>query len=1116
MGVQEHAPGASSNPVSRERPVISPADLTHIVAEFGQAVREPLAAHVGRPEDQIQGPVARLVCAAGQKAGLKVVSHAEVPLKELAARPDFAIYVADGPVGFIEVKRPGKGADPETWPEGSHDGRQWQNLRLLHNVLYTDGCEWALYRDGQRVGPVAELIGDLERAGRSLRPADDKFGWVLEEFLYWPTQRSLPALVRTTARLCRYLRDEVAAVLEYERTEENRPFTKLAEDLRRTLFPRMTQDRFPDSYAQTVTFALMLARNAGIAFEGLDLPMIGRRLGKRNALIGRALTVLTDPSPADGLIAIESLRRIIGAVDWDQLNVTTSSAHAMLYETFLEYYDPELRQRSGSYYTPDEMARAMVRFTDLVLRDRDRLDRSWGYASDDVIVVDPAMGTGTFLIEIIDQVAETVARHQGPGARDQRLRDLFRRRLIGFERQLTPYAVSELRLHEALKTKYGVDVPEHEMRFLADTFDDPDTQEIEFGSMYDELLKSREGANEVKRRVPVMAIIGNPPYVERAGTRDPAPWIEGRRHPGEPFDVSRRPSLDEFRQHDARDFKLTTTWVFYWRWAIWKAFEAHPDHPAGIVAFITPSSYLTSDSFAGMRSYIRKIADEAWIIDISPERHQPPVPTRLFPKVQQPLCIAVLARYGPGNDKAPARVRYRAVNGTKDDKLRTLESLELTGADWGDCPGGWSDPFRPPADPDWLHFPSLGDILPWQSTGVTANRTWVIAPDPETLLKRWDKLIRTKPGERADLLKTTDARSIDSVVPEIPGYPRPAGTLRTDTSFQPIITPYAYRSFDRQYIILDPRVIDRPRSSLWGVTGQQQVFVSEMHTNPVDAGPAVTFAATPPNNEYFQGSHGGRVLPLYRDAAATLPNITPGLLLLLERTLGRPVNANDLLAYVAAIVAHPGYTRRYWDDLAVPGVRVPLSGDRHVWDQAIEVGRNVIRLHTVGTRYGPQSPQHLDADKPDVPKIITAIPYTVDAMPATSSYDRKAETLRIGTGRIAPVSPAVWDYRVGRMRVVDKWIGYRLKQPRGRKATTDLDQIKSDTWTAAFNDDLLQLLRVLACLIKLENSQEVLLHNALTGPLISTDQLRRAGVLPVPGITRKPLQHANLDDQLGI
>ena len=138
-----------------------------------------------------------------------------------------------------------------------------------------------------------------------------------------------------------------------------------------------------------------------------------------------------NPAAADSLLVIETLRRIIGAVEWDQLEVTSADAHATLYETFLQEYDPELRRQSGSYYTPDRLARSMVRFTDEILREK--LNRPWGYANDDVIVVDPAMGTGTFLVEVVDLVAETVAAHQGEGARAQRLRDLFGRRLIGFE-----------------------------------------------------------------------------------------------------------------------------------------------------------------------------------------------------------------------------------------------------------------------------------------------------------------------------------------------------------------------------------------------------------------------------------------------------------------------------------------------------------------------------------------------------------------------------------------------------------------------------------------------------------------------------------------------------------
>jgi hypothetical protein len=112
-------------------PTDFPAQVVAAVAEFGAAVRQPLAARIGGQEDQIKDPVARLVLASGRALGLEVVTHAETPLSELSIRPDFAVYVAGGAVGFIEVKRPGKDADPSAWSVRSHDGRQWQGLRLL-------------------------------------------------------------------------------------------------------------------------------------------------------------------------------------------------------------------------------------------------------------------------------------------------------------------------------------------------------------------------------------------------------------------------------------------------------------------------------------------------------------------------------------------------------------------------------------------------------------------------------------------------------------------------------------------------------------------------------------------------------------------------------------------------------------------------------------------------------------------------------------------------------------------------------------------------------------------------------------------------------------------------
>jgi hypothetical protein len=1077
--------------------------LADAVAEFGAMVRRPLAAGVGRPEDQIAAPAARLVRMAGQALGLDVVTHAETPLSELSIRPDFAVDVADGAVGFIEIKQPGKGADPAAWSARSHDGRQWQKLRLLPNVLYTDGIEWALYRDGERVGPIARLSGALDGAGQSLRPSDDKLARVLEEFLWRPPSppRNLRSLVKAVARLCRYLREEVIETLEYERTPGSaHPFTTLAGEWRRLLFPRMTLNAsFADAYAQTITFALLLARSAGIAFEGRDLPAIGRHLGKQYALIGRALAVLADPAAADSLMVIETLRRIIGAVDWDQVEAASADIHSTLYETFLQEYDPELRRLSGSYYTPNRLARSMVHFTDEILREK--LNRAWGYANDDVIVVDPAMGTGTFLVEIIDLVADTVAAHQGEGARAQRLRDLFRRRLIGFERQITPYAVAEMRLHEALQTRYGIDVPEQEMRFLADTFDDPDKQELEFGSMYAELRRQREEANKVKRDVPVMVVIGNPPYLDRAHKRDPAPWIEEPRDAGRPADIARRPSLDEFRQHSRRDYKLAATWVFYWRWAIWKAFEAHPDHPAGVVAFITPSSYLTGAAFARMRSYLRRIADEAWIIDVSPEGHQPKVPTRIFPGVQQPLSIAVFARYGKGNVSSPARIHYRALIGTREEKLHALDYLHLDDPAWRDGLEEDEDAFMPATGSDWARYPALSDMFPWQSPGVKANRTWVVAPDPEVLLQRWETLTSSRPEDRDVLLKATRDRTVDSVRLPVPGRSQPSGTLRTEVSRNPRIVPYAYRSFDRQYLILDTRVIDFSRPDLWNAQGPRQVFISEPHTNVIDDGPGLTFTATVPDMDCFQGHHGGRVLPLYRDASGTVPNVTPGLLSHLQEALSRTVNAEDLLAYVAAVVAHPGYTRLFREDLAVPGIRVPLSADHQVWNRAIAIGRQILLLHTFATTYPDHPPYQLTSPRPsgpDSPRIVHAIPYTAKEMPDEVNYDEQVQAIRIGgTGQVAPVSAAVWGYRIGGMRVVEKWIRYRLKNPRGRPASSPLDMINATTWNQPFNDDLLNLLHVLGQVVRLEPAQDALLIDACSGPVIDTLQLREAGILPV-------------------
>jgi hypothetical protein len=133
-------------------------------------------------------------------------------------------------------------------------------------------------------------------------------------------------------------------------------------------FPTLTDEQFADAYAQTVTFSLLLARVDEVSFEGKGLTDIAEQLSKQHNLMGEALSILTNRRWVEHLSVIKMLLRIIGNIQWDGLHDSAPEAYAVLYESFLEEYDPALRRQSGTYYTPDLVARAMVRFVDEILK----------------------------------------------------------------------------------------------------------------------------------------------------------------------------------------------------------------------------------------------------------------------------------------------------------------------------------------------------------------------------------------------------------------------------------------------------------------------------------------------------------------------------------------------------------------------------------------------------------------------------------------------------------------------------------------------------------------------------------------------------------------------------
>ena len=112
----------------------------------------------------------------------------------MKTRPDFAVTVGKALVGFIEVKAPGKGADPRQFSD-PHDKEQWDKLKSLPNLIYTDGNSFSLWRDGKSEGAIVHLKGNVETSGAKLDAPATLLPLVVD-FLHW---KPIAAQVRQTA-----------------------------------------------------------------------------------------------------------------------------------------------------------------------------------------------------------------------------------------------------------------------------------------------------------------------------------------------------------------------------------------------------------------------------------------------------------------------------------------------------------------------------------------------------------------------------------------------------------------------------------------------------------------------------------------------------------------------------------------------------------------------------------------------------------------------------------------------------------------------------------------------------------------------------------------------------
>ncbi|MGJ0390263.1 type ISP restriction/modification enzyme [Microbacterium sp. CGR1] len=920
--------------------------------------------------------------------------------------------------------------------------------------------------------------------------------------------RSAAALAARMAEVARELREEVLGLLDVE--TDGGPMRTLLGEFQVRLLPDLDHKKFADVYAQTMVYGLLSARVTHPELFAGDRPLLGIRFSNEllDSIYARFREQTAGELDVDEL-GLGELAGELAKTDIEELLADFGSKDrkmdpvVFLYEQFLQQYDSRQRMDAGAFYTPLPVVQFMTRAVDHILKTTFQLPlgiadpATWSdvchnlgiVLPDDIVpdrpfisMVDPATGTGTYLMEWI-RVARQV--YFAANATDEGWSAHFEEHVApamhAFELMLAPYAIAHLKFavegHAA-----GIDDIEPTI-LLSDTLQHPaigGNTGLWSDDDEDPIAVEAERADTLKTRERFTVVIGNPPYNREQGTASGEQRGGGVIRYGsgqiEPLinDLT-KPMTDAGQGVHIKN--LYNDYVYFWRWATWKATQDLGDGP-GIVAMITASSYLSGKSMSGLRAHLRDVFEDFYVIDLGGEGRGANTEENVF-DILTPVSIGIGVRSTGARDTSKSRtcrVHYVRVTGSRVDKFDWLER-DFADVNFVSIRGAHLDSLAPAASGDYAGWPSLEDLMPWSHSGSQVKRTWPISHSAEVLRRRWEELLIAT--DRASAMKVSRDRTLDST----PAALLSAGRLAALSSLRigdtpESIEPYGYRSFDRQVVIADARLADYPRPELWAVRSPKQIYLTTLTSTTLGRGPVLTATPYVPDLDHFKNRGAKDIFPMWRDTDATDPNLGPVVLDRLNEVLGDGIGPDEAVQYLYGIGGTAAFSECFAEELAIAAgpVHLPITKDRALFIEVASLGRELLAWHTWGERYTEHT----------IRLGAAAEIRTIAGKPERFGYDPASQTLAVGDGAIAPVSPEVWDFEVSGMKPVQKWLGYRMAKRQGR-ASSPLDAITYYEWD--FTEELLLVISIIQRTVDLTPRAAELLARVLAGDKFSADEL---------------------------
>ena len=902
------------------------------------------------------------------------------------------------------------------------------------------------------------------------------------------------------ADLARAIRDRIRTALAIETAAG--PLTKLMKAFQTALVHDLDEAGFADMYAQTIAYGLLSAR--------ITDP-------ERRTADDLAAHMRTNPFLKD---LMETFLHVGGrrgraggpGIDFDELGVSEvvellnrakmeevvrdfgdrnpqEDPVIHFYEHFLAAYDKKQKVSRGVFYTPRPVVSYIVRSVDELLRSEFGLPdgladtTTWGEMAKHhqdleipdgippeqafVQILDPATGTGTFLVEVIDLIYKTMVegwRAQGHDERkikafwnDYVLKDLLPR-LHGYELLMAPYAIAHLKIGLKLhETGYRFESDERARVYLTNALEPANRKQLTLDFL-PALAHEAQAVNEIKQEQRFTVVIGNPPYSGLSFNM--GSWIDGLLKGRLPNGTA----TESYYHVDGEPLGERKVWlqddyVKFIRFSQWLLDRAG----AGVHGYISNHGYLDNPTFRGMRWSLMQSFRRIRVLDLHgslKKEEVPPVAGRdvnVF-DIQQGVAIGLFTK-GVAVSRS---VCHADLWGQREEKYGWLLEHGSAETEWVRLepaqPFYLLEPFDESDAGSYYDWPAIIDVMPVNVTGIiTARDGFVIDFDRKALLDRIeifldhrlsDTEVKTRLGlnenyawrvatARSELRAATKQKRLESFVRRI-----------------------LYRPFEERFIFWHPSVVWRPRTKamphmLAGENialmacrqsignGWQHVLVARLITDdsmvsnrtrergylfPVYLYPGVGSADKSLFSRWAEGKD-GRTPNLDSEfveqiSAATELRFVGDGCGGLQKTFG----PEDILAWIYAVFHSPRYRKRYEAQLKLDFPRVPLPGSAGFFRELAKAGHELLVLHMlesakldkfITTYAGPRSPQVDRVGWSDDTVWL-------DAGKTNARLDHRAT--KSGTMGFEGVPEEVWSFQIGGYQVCHKW----LKDRKGR------------------------------------------------------------------------------------